>query len=52
VLHASPGKRKVVMTALNKSWRHHLVAARRVMQLGTSEVKSLTLRSVKTSPMS
>jgi cell wall-associated NlpC family hydrolase len=39
VLHASPGKQKVVMTALNKTWRRHLVAARRVMQLGTSEAK-------------
>lgn len=39
VLHASPGNRKVVMTALNKTWHHHLVAARRVMQLGTSETR-------------
>jgi cell wall-associated NlpC family hydrolase len=31
VLHASPGERSVVLTELNKTWKHHFVTARRVM---------------------
>lgn len=31
VIHASPGERSVVLTLLNRTWRHHFVAARRVM---------------------
>lgn len=31
VIHASPGARSVVITALNHTWKHHFVAARRIM---------------------
>lgn len=31
VIHASPGERSVVITALNHTWKHHFVAARRIM---------------------
>ncbi len=31
-IHASPGERSVVITELNKTWNHHFVGARRVLQ--------------------
>lgn len=31
-IHASPGEKSVVITDLNKTWSHHFVAARRIVQ--------------------